>query len=301
MNRLCHADLTAKAAIMRTATGVQRVPILRWRGGCSSELDDWVSEEVPIALEFNGIAHAVMLATPCDLEDFALGFGLSEGIFEHAAELYGCEINAGPLGITLSMEVSSRSFASLKNRRRTIAGRTGCGVCGTESLANVLRPMPSVSTDLHFESKAILAAMRSMRGGQILNAITGSMHAAAWCDVNGEIRVLREDVGRHNALDKLVGALASAGLKADKGFIAVTSRASIEMVQKAAMARAPLLAAVSAPTQLAVDVALRSGMSLVGLARQNDLVIYAHPGRVLLPAPVSGTSSSWRALQSHVS
>ena len=301
MNRLCHADLTAKAAIMRTATGVQRVPILRWRGGCSSELDDWVSEEVPIALEFNGIAHAVMLATPCDLEDFALGFGLSEGIFEHAAELYGCEINAGPLGITLSMEVSSRSFASLKNRRRTIAGRTGCGVCGTESLANVFRPMPSVSTDLHFESKAILAAMRSMRGGQMLNAITGSMHAAAWCDVNGEIRVLREDVGRHNALDKLVGALASAGLKADKGFIAVTSRASIEMVQKAAMARAPLLAAVSAPTQLAVDAALRSGMSLVGLARQNDLVIYAHRGRILLPAPLSGTSSSWRALRSHVS
>lgn len=140
-----------------------------------------------------------------------------------------------------------------------------------------------------------------MRDGQMLNAITGSMHAAAWCDISGEVRMLREDVGRHNVLDKLVGVLAIAGIKANKGFIAVTSRASIEMVQEAAMARAPLLAAFSAPTQLAVDAALRSGMSLVGLARQNDLVIYAHPGRILLPASVSGTSSSWRALQSHVS
>ena len=286
---------------MVTATGARCVPILRWRGGCSLELDDWVSEEVPIALEFNGISHAVMLATPCDLQDFALGFGLSEGIFEDPTELYGYELNATGLGITLSMEVSSRSFASLKNRRRTLAGRTGCGVCGTETLANVLRPIPSVSSDLDFECTAILAAMRSMRDGQMLNAITGSMHAAAWCDINGEVRLLREDVGRHNALDKLVGALASAGLKVNQGFIAVTSRASIEMVQKAAMARVPLLAAVSAPTQLAVDAALRSGMSLVGLARQNDLVIYAHRGRILLPAPLSGTSSSWRALRSHVS
>ena len=272
---------------MLAATGTRCVPILRWRGGCSHELDDWVSEEVPIALEFNGISHAVMLATPCDLEDFALGFGLSEGIFEDRAELYACELNPTGPGITLSMEVSSRSFASLKNRRRTLAGRTGCGVCGTESLANVLRPMPSVSTDLDFECTAILAAMRSMRDGQMLNAITGSMHAAAWCDINGEVRLLREDVGRHNALDKLVGALANSGLEANQGFIAVTSRASIEMVQKAALAGAPLLAAVSAPTQLAVDAARRSGMSLVGLARQNDLVIYAHSGRISLPATVS--------------
>ena len=292
MDRPFRAEPTTNEAIVQVATGARRVPILRWWEGCSLELDDWVSEEVPIALEFNGISHAVMLATPCDLEDFALGFGLSEGIFEDRAELYACELNPTGPGITLRMEVSSRSFASLKNRRRTLAGRTGCGVCGTESLANVLRPMPSVSTDLDFECTAILAAMRSMRDGQMLNAITGSMHAAAWCDINGEVRVLREDVGRHNALDKLVGALANAGLKANKGFIAVTSRASIEMVQKTALAGASLLAAVSAPTQLAVDAARHSGMSLVGLARQNDLVIYAHPGKILFPTTVSGSLSS---------
>ena len=135
----------------------------------------------------------------------------------------------------------------------------------------------------------------------MLNAITGSMHAAAWCDISGEVRMLREDVGRHNVLDKLVGVLAIAGIKANKGFIEVPSRSSIEMVQKAALAGAPLLAAVPAPTQLAVEAARHSGMSLVGLVRQNDLVIYAHPDRISLPAPVSGTSSSWRALQSHVS
>ena len=285
---------------MITTAGARCVSVLRWRDGCSRELEDWVSEEVPIALEFNGISHAVMLATPCDLEDFALGFGLSEGIFANASELYGCELASDGSGVTVSMEVSARSFATLKHRRRTLAGRTGCGVCGTESLANVLRPTPSVSTDIHFHVQAILDGMRSMRDGQTLNTVTGSMHAAAWCGTNGEVQVLREDVGRHNALDKLVGALASAGLTAETGFIAVTSRASIEMVQKAAMAGAPLIAAVSAPTQLAVDAAHRSGMSLVGLVRENDLVIYSHAGRISLPTHVP-RSSSLRVFQSPAS
>ncbi len=286
---------------MLTNMGARRVPTLRWRDGCSREVDDWVSEEVPIALEFNGIAHAVMLATPCDLEDFALGFGLSEGIFANASELYGCELSADGPGITVSMDVSARSFASLKQRRRTLVGRTGCGVCGTESLADVLRPTPAVSTDIHFPGQAIIDAMRSMRDQQTLNTLTGSMHAAAWCNLDGEIEMLREDVGRHNALDKLVGALASARSTTAKGFIAVTSRASIEMVQKAAMAGAPLLAAVSAPTKLAVDTARHSGMSLVGLVRQGDLVIYAHPGRISLPTLVTSLSSSSRVSQSPVS
>ena len=260
---------------------------MRWRDGTSHALDDWVCEEVPVALEFNGISHAVMLATPCDLEDFALGFGLSEGIFENASELYGCEVEVGGAGITVHMDVSARSFASLKQRRRTLAGRTGCGVCGTESLAEVLRPMPVVFSSMQVQAEAIERAMRLLKGRQTLNALTGSTHAAAWCDLAGEIHILREDVGRHNALDKLVGALALAQLDADRGFIAVTSRASIEMVQKAAMARTGLLVAVSAPTQLAVSMAQQAGMGLVGLVRQDGFIVYAHAGRVLRPAPIS--------------
>jgi len=296
MRWLHSTDSADAAADLPPVQGASRVPVLRWRGGASHALDDWVCEELPIALEFNGIAHAVMLATPCALEDFALGFGLSEGIFASAADLYGCELHAGGGGITVRMEVSARSFAGLKDRRRSLAGRTGCGLCGTERLADALRPVPAVCSSAQFRSEAIAHAMRSMNDRQALNGLTGSVHAAAWCDLQGEVQLLREDVGRHNALDKLVGALARAGLKAENGFIAVTSRASIEMVQKAAMAGAPLLAAVSAPTQLAVDTAHQAGMALVGLVRQGDLVIYAHPGRILLPrvavTPTTTTTST---------
>jgi FdhD protein len=274
----------ATATMLTTPQGASQVPILRWRDGTSHALDDWVCDEVPVALEFNGISHAVMLATPCDLEDFALGFGLSEGIFENAGELHGCEVEEGGAGITLHMDVSARSFAGLKQRRRTLAGRTGCGVCGTESLAEVLRPVSVVSSGMQVQAEAIVRAMRSMKDRQMLNAVTGSTHAAAWCDLHGDIHLLREDVGRHNALDKLIGALARARWDVDKGFIAITSRASVEMVQKAAIAKTGLLVAVSAPTQLAVTTAQQAGMGLVGLVRQDGFVIYAQPGRILMPA-----------------
>lgn len=264
-------------------TGARRVPVLRWRQGSLSEIDNWVSREVAIALEFNGISHAVVLATPCDLEDFTLGFGICEGIFATAADLYGCEVNETGPGMTVIMDVSARSFETLKHRRRTLAGRTGCGVFGTESLSQVLRQVPAISSDIRFQGEAVMQAMLSMRDQQRLNRLTGSLHAAAWCNGNGDVRVLREDFGRHNALDKLICALAGTRLTGEEGFIAVTSRASIEMVQKAAMAGASLIAAVSAPTQLAVDTAHLAGMCLVGLVRQEDLVIYAHPHRILLP------------------
>ena len=271
-----------RAEFEMPADGARLAPVVRWRDGERHEHDDWLTEEVPVAFEFNGISHAVMLATPADLEDFALGFGLSEGIFASAADLYGCDTSTSPQGITLRMEVSARSFAGLKERRRTLAGRTGCGVCGAESLDQVLRPVPLVSAGAPVHSGAIARAMREMHERQRLNQATGSVHAAAWCGADGAVQMLREDVGRHNALDKLIGALARVRLDASAGFIAVTSRASVEMVQKAAVAGAPLLAAVSAPTLLAVETARAAGMGLVGLVRGDDLVVYANVGRVVL-------------------
>lgn len=262
--------------------GARRAAVVRLRDGRRSDEVDWITEEVPVALEFNGIAHAVMLATPADLEDFALGFGLSEGIFDAPSDLHDCEIEAGADGLTVRMDVSARSFARLKLRRRNLAGRTGCGLCGVESLAQAMRPPPVVAVGDAVACRAIGRAMDAMRDRQRLCRATGSTHAAAWCSGDGAACIVREDVGRHNALDKLVGAMARAGVDPRRGFVAVTSRASVEMVQKAAVAGAPLLAAVSAPTLLAIETAERAGMCLVGMARQCNLVAYAHPQRLLL-------------------
>ena len=262
--------------------GVRHAQVLRWRDARRSEAMDQLADEVPVALEFNGISHAVMLATPADLEDFALGFALSEGILGSPDELRDCETCASAEGLTVRLEVSSRSFARLKVRRRSLAGRTGCGICGTESLAQVLRDAPAVQgAALRIHAAAIGRAMDGMRARQALGQATGATHAAAWCSVRGDALLVREDVGRHNALDKLIGAMARAGVDAREGFIAVTSRASVEMVQKATTAGAPLLAAVSAPTLLALETAQRSGMSLVGLARMGNLAAYAHPQRLI--------------------
>jgi FdhD protein len=275
--------------------------VVRWRDGVRSQEDDWLSEEVPVALEFNGIGHAVMLATPLDLEDFALGFGLAEGLFETAADLYGVDVETSAQGVTLRMEVSSGSFARLKGRRRTLAGRTGCGLCGSESLDQVARLWPSApaagagNDAAAVPSGVISMGVAALRAQQVICRSTGSMHAAAWISAQGSVLILREDVGRHNALDKLTGAIARARQAAVHrppavgalpgplgGFIAVTSRASVEMVQKAAVAGSSLLVAVSAPTKLAVQTAQAAGLTLVGLARQRDFVIYTHPHRVEL-------------------
>ena len=263
-----------------TAEGAQLATVVRWRDGERCEVDDWLTEEVPVALEFNGVSHAVMLATPADLEDFALGFGLSEGILDSAADLYGCEVVHSAHGITVQMEVSSRTFTALRARRRTLAGRTGCGVCGIESLDQVLRAVPVVGAGATVRASAVARAMREMRERQVLCEATGAVHAAAWCARDGSVQVVREDVGRHNALDKLIGARARDPSR--DGFVAVTSRASVEMVQKAAMTGASLLAAISAPTLLAVRTARAAQMTLVGLARQSNLVVYTHPERLLL-------------------
>ncbi|HEX4326827.1 MAG TPA: formate dehydrogenase accessory sulfurtransferase FdhD [Burkholderiales bacterium] len=269
------------APVAAIEPGSRTVEVSGLRGGQAFAGADRVAEEVPVALEFNGISHAVMLATPRDLEDFALGFSLAEGILDKRADLYDIEIDEAPEGITLRLEIAASCFARLKQYRRNLAGRTGCGLCGTESLAQALRPVPRVVHAFTVDGAAISRGLQAMRAQQVLQQATGAVHAAAWCNAEGEVVLLREDVGRHNALDKLVGALARAHVATDAGFALVTSRASYEMVQKAAMAGIGVLAAISAPTALAIQTAQAANLALAGFAREQDMVLYAHPERVL--------------------
>lgn len=248
-------------------------------------LSDALAEEVPVALVYNGISHAVMLASPVDLADFGRGFSLSERIIGNLNELYDLELmppNAH--GVEIRMEIAAAAFAKLKQKRRSMAGRTGCGVCGVESLAALDLDLPQVSSDVQIPLGIILAAERALRQTQVINTATGALHAAAWVSVSGEILLLREDVGRHNALDKLIGALAFANTARTPGFVLLTSRASYELVQKAARANMPLLATVSAPTSLAVNMAQQAGLTLIGFVREHGAVVYAHERRLLLQA-----------------
>lgn len=254
--------------------GLAPAQVVQLHGGRSVPAQDRLCEEVPIALEFNGISHAVMLATPRDLEDFALGFALSEGIVEQAHEVFDISSRESPQGITLQVEIASRRFEGLKLRRRSLAGRTGCGLCGTDSLDEALRPLPRVHAPPGLQACAVTRAVLGMRARQPLFDATGSVHAAAFSDPQGSTLLVREDVGRHNALDKLVGALARQGLHAGCGLLVVSSRASVEMVQKAAACGCGVLAAVSAPTALAVRAARDSGMTLIGRVRGDDMVVY---------------------------
>ncbi|MDN4571958.1 formate dehydrogenase accessory sulfurtransferase FdhD [Pandoraea cepalis] len=250
------------------------VAVRRFRHGTWQSASDELAEEVPVALEFNGISHVVMLATPADVEDFALGFALSEGILNDRRECYGIDVTATTQGVTAHLDVSSRAFAGLKERRRNLTGRTGCGLCGTESLDQVLRPLPTAGAPLRVSHAALAAAYAGLARHQPLNGVTGAVHGAAWCSPQGEILCLREDVGRHNALDKLIGALARSEQPFDRGFVLMTSRASVEIVQKAAQVGIPMVAAVSAATALAVQTAAAAGVTLVGFVRGEQCVIY---------------------------
>jgi FdhD protein len=266
--------------------GAATAPVVTWRGGCSESSLDHLAEEVPVALVLNGLSHAVMLATPHDLEDFALGFGLTEGLLAHAGELYGVDVLPDANGLRVEMEVASSSFARLKERRRSLTGRTGCGLCGAENLEQVRLPLPAspgLFAGPHIEPAAVARALRGLRERQALQQTTGAVHAAAWCSLQGDALIVREDIGRHNALDKTIGAMVRAAVDPSHGFLVVTSRASFEMVQKAAMARASILVAVSAPTALAVATAQRAGLTLLGFARGDDFVAYSHSERLGLP------------------
>ena len=275
--------------------GASGATVTPHRAGRSERSTDWLADEVPVALVFNGISHAVMLATPADLEDFALGFGLTEGLLADASELHDVEVRETPLGIEVQMEVAGACEFRLKERRRNLTGRTGCGLCGTESLEHVHRSLPSftlVSQRISVDTAAVGRGLRSLRAAQVLQQSTGAAHAAAWCTPDGDALLVKEDVGRHNALDKLAGAMSRARIDASQGFVCVTSRASFEMVQKTAMIGASMLVAVSAPTALAVRIAEAAGMALAGFARQDDFVAYTSPERFGLAAATPTSSST---------
>jgi formate dehydrogenase accessory protein FdhD len=256
--------------------------VCRVRAGQSSSVQDRVAEEVPVAMEFNGISHAVMMATPADLEDFAYGFSMTECIVDEVSQIHDCELTSSAQGCTVHLSIAAVCFARLKERRRNLTGRTGCGLCGTESLAHAVRRLSPLTVTPCFDAAAVTRAMTNLREQQYLLSATGATHVAAWCTADGHIELIREDVGRHNALDKLIGALLRSSLDARSGFVVITSRASYEMVQKTATAGIALLAAVSGVTGLAVDVAQDVGLTLLGFTRGTDFSIYSHPERLNL-------------------
>ena len=267
-------------SIDRYATLAQ-VEVVKWGGAGGQRCIDNVAEEVPVALEYNGISHAVMLASPADLEDFALGFSLTEGIVECRDEIYECETTPGEDGIRVALRISAARFAALKEKRRNLTGRTGCGLCGTESLQHAIRTPSPVMSGAVFSAQTLHEALIDMQRKQDLQLRTGATHAAAWVGPDGGIHALREDVGRHNALDKLIGCMAAQDIDFGAGAALVTSRASYEMVQKAALAGIGIMVAVSAPTALAVRLAEECGLTLIGFMREQGHVVYTHPDRLI--------------------
>ncbi|MBK8016821.1 MAG: formate dehydrogenase accessory sulfurtransferase FdhD [Betaproteobacteria bacterium] len=254
-----------------------RVPVRRCHDDAVVRAEDQVAEECPVAFVYNGIPFAVMLATPLDFEDFAWGFSLTEGIVESAGHIQAVEVVPEDEGFSVYLSIPLPLTDRIADRRRSLAGRTGCGLCGAQMLSDALRPVRRVPSAPEADARALRRAHTELAAGQSLNALTGSVHAAAFADRSGRVRLLREDVGRHNALDKMIGALLRGGTDPSSGFAAVTSRASYEMVHKTAAAGIPLLSAVSAPTALAVRTASQAGLTLIGFARQDRHTVYSSP------------------------
>lgn len=240
---------------------------------------DWVAEEVPVALVYNGISHAVMMASPSMLEEFALGFSLAEGIIPDASHLYACDVHEACRGIEVEMTISAECFWKLKDRRRSMTGRTGCGICGVESLAEAVREKRVVPHEQTFSMSAYPQALGYLEEVEQLGRLTGCTHAAVWVHPDGTFAGGAEDVGRHVALDKLLGLRAKNGWR--DGALVISSRASYEMVQKAAMCGIEIIFAVSAPTALAVDLAKDCGVTLAAFCRRGRANVYSHPERLV--------------------
>jgi FdhD protein len=251
-----------------------------WRASGVTEGDRAIPEETAIAFTFNTATYAVMMATPQDLEDFAVGFSLTEGVISSINAIDSIDIVEEEAGIELRIWLKAADAVEFLGRRRKMAGPTGCGLCGIESLVEAMRPPPDVVKGRVFTPNQIMTAVDSLFPMQVLNRETRAVHAAGfWTPERGLVAV-REDVGRHNALDKLAGALARDGATAREGLVVLTSRVSVEMVQKSAAIGAPTIVAVSAPTALAVRMAEACGMTLVAIARKDGFEVFTHPHRV---------------------
>ena len=236
--------------------------------------DDHIAVETPVALVFNGISHAVMMATPADLEAFALGFAISEGLLSSPAECFGIELTVSSAGIEAHLQVAASAEARFKAARRKLVGRTGCGLCGIDSLRALNLSPTDVPPSSRVIEATILKAFADLPSRQPLNALTGAHHAAGWATLDGELLSVMEDVGRHNALDKLLGQRLLNRQRFDDGFVVMSSRASYELVLKCARLGVPTLATISAPTSLAVDIARQAGMRLFGFCRGQTAVDY---------------------------
>lgn len=282
--------MRAEPSIASVQPGLVRRSVRRLVGRELIEREECIAEEVAAALVYNEQPHTVMMLTPLDLEAFALGFSLSEGIIENADELL--EVRVVPLeqGLQLAMRIAPQRLERLLARPRSLEGRSGCGVCGTRHIGDVLRAPRHASAGFVVDAVALRRALQQLSEMQSLNAMTGAVHAAAWATPEGDLRWLCEDVGRHNALDKLIGRLAREGVPAAHGFVVLTSRASFEMVLKSASAGIPLVVAISAPTSLAVEVADEAGITLVGFARDDRFTVYTRPARVSVPAVAVATN-----------
>jgi FdhD protein len=256
------------------------VSIDRWAQGELTRTADQVAEEMPIGLVYHGVPHVVMLATPADLEDFAVGFTISEGLVERPEEIRSVEVIRGAAAADVKITVAWERFSALLQRRRNLTGRTGCGLCGAETAADVIRELARVGPGPAVSTESLHQAIEQLASLQPINARTGSVHAAAWVVPGKGIQLVREDVGRHNALDKAIGALVRSGADIREGYMLITSRASFEMVQKSATVGISFLAALSAPTAFAVRLAQQTGLTLVAFARRDRHVIYANAERL---------------------
>lgn len=266
--------------------GAVRREAERHRGGVHARVADAVAEEIPVAFVYNERPHAVMMATPADYEDFALGFSLSEAIIADAGEFHGVDVVPALAGVELRVTIPDARAARLDERVRELTGRTGCGLCGAQTLEAAVRHAPPVGEPASTTAEALQLALAQAKAQQTVNAATGGTHAAAWAASDGRVALVREDVGRHNALDKLIGAMQRNRLDAAQGFLVVTSRASYEMVMKAATVGIGLVAAISAPTALAIALAAEANVTLIAFARPEGYSVYTHAARIrpLLPS-----------------